>query len=188
MKKSIVIAAAMALALCGCGAKGAEQTATQTTEETTEATTETKTEMANPWSEAKTADEAGQSAGVGYFVVPEDGTQSTIGPINWYGFQYMEGVAQADGGIGAATLTVRKGLKQDTTDVSGDYNKYAYSWTQQVDVWEVTCFGNEEGKAMKALWLSDNFSYSIIVRGQGDLVDTFGIGQEDVAALVNAVQ
>lgn len=188
MKKGIVIAAAMALALCGCGAKGSEQAATQATEETTEATTETKTEIANPWSAATTADEAGQSAGVGYFVVPEDGTQSTIGPINWSGFQYMEGVAQADGFIGVAGLTVRKGLKQDTSDVSGDYNKYAYSWTQQVDFWEVQCFGNEEGKAMKAIWLSDNFSYSILVRGQGDLVDTFGIGEEDVTALVNGVQ
>ena len=41
---------------------------------------------------------------------------------------------------------------------------------------------------MKAVWLSDNFSYSITVRGQGDLYDTYGLGAEDVVALVTAIQ
>ena len=46
----------------------------------------------------------------------------------------------------------------------------------------------EDGKTMKAIWQSDNFSYSIMVRGQGDLHDTFGLGPDDTAALVKAVQ
>ena len=146
------------------------------------------TGMANPWTDVETADEAADGAGVGYFLVPEENMDTTGGIVNWYGFQYMEGIAEADGAIGAAELTVRKGLKQDTTDVSGDYTEYAYEWTQQTEDWEVECFGNEEGRAMKAIWLSDNFSYSIMVRGQGDLYDVYGLDEEAVRALVASIQ
>lgn len=144
--------------------------------------------MANPWVQADTPDEAAQAAGVGYFLVPEENAETANGPVNWYGFKYMKGIAEADGAIGAAELTVRKGLKQDTKDVSGDYTEYAFAWTQVADDWEVSCFGNEEGKMMKAIWLSDNFSYSIMVRGQGDAYDTYGIDAASVDALVAAIQ
>ena len=100
----------------------------------------------------------------------------------------MEGIAEADGAIGAAELTVRKGLKQDTDDVSGDYTEYALEWTVESDDWQVTCYGNEENKAMKAIWLSDNFSYSILVRGQGDIYDTYGLDEEAIDALVTMIQ
>ena len=43
-------------------------------------------------------------------------------------------------------------------------------------------------KTMKAIWISDNFSYSILVRGQGDLFDTFGLDADVIAALVAAIQ
>ena len=144
--------------------------------------------MANPWAEADTPDEAAEGAGVGYFMVPEEDMETSGGPVNWYGFQYMEGIAEADGAIGAAELTVRKGLKQDTEDVSGDYTAYAFEWTQEVDGWEVSCFGNEEGRTMKAIWLSDNFSYSVMVRGQGDMYDTYGVDEDAISALVTAIQ
>ena len=144
--------------------------------------------IANPWTEVKTAEEAADGAGVGYFTVPEENTETTRGPVNWYGFQYMEGIAEADGAIGAAELTVRKGLKQDTEDVSGDYTEYALEWTVESDGWQVTCCGNEENKAMKAIWLSDNFSYSILVRGQGDLCDTYGLDEAAIDTLVTMIQ
>lgn len=144
--------------------------------------------MANPWIDAETPDEAAEGAGVGYFMVPEENMETAVGPVNWYGFQYMEGIAEADGAIGVAELTVRKGLKQDTEDVSGDYTEYAFEWTAEVDGWQVTCFGNEEGKTMKAVWLSDNFSYSIMVRGQGDTYDTYGLNEEIIDALVKEIQ
>ena len=41
---------------------------------------------------------------------------------------------------------------------------------------------------MKAVWLSDNFSYSIMVRGQGDYYTIYGLCEEDVIALVTAIQ
>ena len=144
--------------------------------------------MANPWIEAKTAEEAADGAGVGYFMVPEENTETARGPVNWYGFQYMEHIAEADGAIGVAEMTVCKGLKQDTHDVSGDYTDYARQWTIEADGWQVTCFGNEADKAMKAIWLSDNFSYSIMVRGQGDAYDTYGLDEETIAALVAMIQ
>ena len=144
--------------------------------------------MANPWTKAETADEAAQGAGVGYFMVPEENMETTGGPVNWSGFQYMENIAEADGWVGTAELTVRKGLKQDTEDVSGDYTEYAFAWMQEVDGWQVSCFGNEEGRTMKAIWVSDNFSYSIMIRGQGDIYDTYGVDTEAIAALVAAIQ
>ena len=193
MKRTIAIAAAltMALTLPAC-ASNSQDAAKTDASETGEATN-----IANPWNSVETAQEAAAGAGVGYFEVPADDTQSSIGPINWYGYQYMEYLAEADGAIGAAELTVRKGINAerapedvsyDGNDVSGDYTEYAYTWDMDVDDWKVTCFGNEDGKTMKAIWQSDNFSYSIMVRGQGDTSDTFGLGAEDTAALVKAVQ
>ncbi len=153
-----------------------------------EAEEEAEAGMANPWSDAETAEEAAEGAGVGYFLVPENGTEVIGGRIDWFGFRYMDRLAEADGAVGAAELTVRKGLKQDSEDVSGDYTEYAYTWTQEADGWEVTCYGNEEGRMMKAVWLSDNFSYSVMVRGQGDFYTIYGLGAEDVIALVTAIQ
>ena len=193
MRKTIAIAAALAMALTmtSCASKSQEST------ETNAAETGESTSIANPWTSVETAQEAADGAGVGSFEVPADGTQSSIGPINWYGYQYMDYLAEADGAIGAAELTVRKGINAekapedvsyDGNDVSGDYTEYAYTWDMDVDDWKVTCFGNEDGKTMKAIWQSDNFSYSIMVRGQGDLHDTFGLGSDDTTAIIKAVQ
>jgi len=57
----------------------------------------------------------------------------------------------------------------------------------QAGDWEVTCSGNEEGKTMKAIWTSDNFSYCILVKGQGGLADTYGLSDGDIATLVGAI-
>lgn len=151
--------------------------------------------IANPWTDAETSEAAAEGAGVGYFNVPEENATTSVGPINWYGFQYMDMLAEADGAVGVAELTVRKGVKKpaepvsyDTSDVSGDYTAYKYEWEMEVGDWQVTCFGNEDGKTMKAIWTSDNFSYAIMVRGQGDESETFGLGAEDTAAIVEAVE
>lgn len=188
MQKTIAIAAAltMALALPACTSKPQESTPTDDTSEATS--------VANEWTKVDTPQEAADGSDLGNFEMPADGTEVSIGPINWYGYQYTNLLAEADGAVGAAELTLRKGVKRpadpvsyDTNDVSGDYTEYKYTWDIDVDDWTVTCFGNEDGKAMKALWQSDNFSYSIVVRGQGDLYDTFGLGEEDTAAIVKAV-
>ena len=169
MKKSVFVLASviMLLVLVVCGAGTAE-------EEVSAAVG-----LANPWTEAATAEEAADGAGVGYFLVPEENMETTGGQVNWFCFQYMEHIAE---------LTVRKGLKQDGEDVSGDYTEYAFAWMQEADGRDVSCFGNEEGRTMKAIWISDNFSYSIMVRGQGDIYDTYGLDEEAIGALVAAIQ
>ena len=183
MKKLIliVLAAALLLSLTACGGGSAKQ-------QEAEKPAENSAGMANPWSDVETPEAAAEGAGVGYFQVPEGGTELTGGRVDWAVFRCMNHLAEAIGYVGAAELRVRKGLKQESEDVSGDYGEYAFEWTQEADGWPVKCFGNEEGKMMKAIWLSDNFSYSITVRGQGDIQDVYGLGAEDVVALVTAIQ
>ena len=151
--------------------------------------------MPNPWTEADSAKAAADGAGVGYFTLPDAGTEVVGGPIGWDNYRYMDLLAEANGYVGAAELTVRKGVNRpdhevsyDTTDVSGDYTAYAHEWTIETNGWQIRCFGNEEGRVMKAIWSSDNFSYCILVRGQGDIRDVYGLGADDIAALVDAIE
>ena len=151
--------------------------------------------MPNPWAEADSAEAAAEGAGVGYFTLPEAGMELVGGPIGWDNYRYTDLLAEATGYVGTAELTVRKGVNRpdhdvgyDTADVSGDYTAYAYEWTIEAGGWQVRCFGNEEGRAMKAIWSSDNFSYCILVRGQGGLRDVYGLGSDDIASLVDAIE
>ena len=41
---------------------------------------------------------------------------------------------------------------------------------------------------MKAVWVTDNFSYSIMVRGQGDEYETYGIEADALEALAGAIE
>ena len=183
MKKIIAILIAMVtvLALAACAAEKPAEQESETEEEE-------NVGMANPWTEAGSAAAAAEGAGVGEFVLPEEGTETAIGPVNFWAFRSMAGLAEAEGGVGAAELTVRKGLTAKIgEDVSGDYTEYAETWTADVDGQEVTCKGNVEDQAMDVLWSAGDYSYCIYVRGQGDDDATFGLGGDDVAALVAAI-
>ena len=184
MKKrimSFLLVTAVILALVGCNAGNVAPTSE------TPADSE-NAGMANPWTEVDDAQSAADGAGVGYFVVPETGEQAGM-LIYIDMFRYMEGIAEASGSVGAAELIIRKGLKQNGEDVSGDYHEYNYDWTfESKDGFVIKCYGNEEGKAMKTLWVSDNFSYSIYVMGQGDDSDTYGLSDEEIKYLVEEVQ
>ena len=151
--------------------------------------------MANPWTEADSAEAAAEGAGLGYFKLPEAGMEVGGGPVGWDNYRYMDLLAEANGYVAAAELTVRKGVNRpdhdvgyDTDDVAGDYTAYAHEWTMEVNGWQVRCFGNEEGRTMKAIWASDNFSYCILIRGQGDLRDVYGLGADEIAALISAIE
>jgi hypothetical protein len=210
MKKlvSLIFALAMVLALSACGQSAApaqeaaqssgvaSQSVQTESAEASEAVSQSGEAegssegagMANPWTVVDTAAAAAEGAGVGSFQLPEDMTETSGGPVGWTEFQYMEGIAEAYGGIGAAELTARKGLAQDGEDVSGDYTEYAYQWTQDVNGIQVSCSGNEEGKTMKGVWTANDYSYSIMVRGQGDIYDTYGIDADAVQLLVETIQ
>ena len=195
MKKTLALTLIAALVLltfaaCGNSAPAATEPAADPAAE------EESTEIANPWTQAENAQAAADGAGVGYFNLPENGTVlEEGGSVDFTDYQYTKLLAEADGYVGTAELVVRKGVKQpaeevayDTADVSGDYTEYTCSWDMEAAGWQVHCFGNEDGRAMKAIWTSDNFSYSVMVRGQGDIADTYGLSGDDMAALVGAIE
>ena len=184
MKKriAIILSLAMMFGAASCGTKteetaSAEETASieeiSAAETSGASETEASAEIPNPWSDADDASAAASGAGVGYFVVPSDGTDTDIGPVSWDGFRYTDRLAEAYGYIGVCSVTIRKGLNQDTDDVSGDYNDYAYEWDLEADGWLVHCRGN---------------AYSISIRGQGDEYDSFGIDEYLVDSLVSQIQ
>ena len=200
MKKkiAIILTTAIMLGMTAC-ASTPEQTdvnesaPAETSAVTQEATAETTaadpgTGMPNPWTEVDTATAAAEGAGVSFFVVPSEGTDTDAGPVHWDLFQYMDGIAEAQGSLGTASLTIRKGAGTDNEDISGDYNDYAYEWQLEADGWLVNCRGNEDGQAMLITWVTDNNAYCIIIRGQGDLYDTYGIDEYMVDTLVSGIQ
>lgn len=199
MKKriAIILSLAMMFGAASCGSKTEETASAEETASIEEVSaaetsgapeTEASAEIPNPWSDADDASAAASGAGVGYFVVPSDGTDTDIGPVSWDGFRYTDRLAEAYGYIGVCSVTIRKGLNQDTDDVSGDYNDYAYEWDLEADGWLVHCRGNVDGQAMLITWISDNFAYSISIRGQGDEYDSFGIDEYLVDSLVSQIQ
>ena len=144
--------------------------------------------LANPWTEVDDAQAAADGAGVGYFMVPENKEYNgDVFHITEY--DYMEHLAQASGLVGSAELVIRKGLNQDTDDVSGDYNDYKYNWSfESADGFTINCFGNVEGKTIKAIWISNNFAYSVNVFGNGDDSETYGLSDETMKIIVELIQ
>ncbi len=144
--------------------------------------------LANPWHEVDDAQAAADGAGVGYFMVPEN-KEYNGNAFCITEYDYMEHIAQATGLVGSAELVIRKGLNQDSEDISGDYNDYKYNWSfTSADGFEINCFGNAEGKTIKAIWVSDNFSYSVNVFGQGDESETYGLSDETMKIIVELIQ
>lgn len=202
MKKILVIATALAMtfALAACSGGASSQSSASASSASASASSESASAsdatagLANPWHDAATADAAAEGAGVDTFQVPAEGTTLECGQVFWHNFQYMEGLAEGDGDFGAAQFVIRKGLKSaeqeigdGIADVSGDYTVYKFAWDADVDGKQVKCYGNEDGRAMKATWTDGDYSYSIMARGQGDDEETFGLSANDVATLVNAI-
>ena len=190
MNRIFAVASTLALALtlgaCAAAPSNSEPTVPE----------EEQSELANPWTQVDTAQAAADGAGVGYFNLPENGTVlEEGGPVDFTDFQYTKLLAEADGYAGTAELVVRKGVNRpaeevayDTDDVSGDLTEYAHSWDMEAAGWQVKCYGNEEWRVMKAVWHSDNFSFSFTVRGQGDIADTYGLSESDAATLIDSIE
>lgn len=184
---TIVLAAAVATVFAGCSTT--EETVIGETEVSVEQTQVQETasgtvNMANPWTDVDTMDEAAEGAGVGSLIFTEDGTETAAGLLTWHAYRYMEGIAEVDGVIGSADITVRKGLAS-LGDISGDYNTYNYTWELEVDDITVNCSGNAEGEAMLFTWTNGDYNYSVVVRGQGDVADTYGLASDTIGPLVS---
>ena len=169
------------LALAGCGAaKQDEGGAEGQPAEESEEQSEEQAGMANPWSDAKSAEEAGKGANVGDFKV--EGIKTSLGvtgkapectPV---AYRYMKGMAEAEFGIAAVEMTIRKAdsgqVDFGDSDCSGDYNEYKHQWTQKAST--------------KTVWYDGKYSYSIMAIGAGG-DDDYGLSKKDVKALVSAL-
>lgn len=154
-----------------------------------------ETGLANPWTDVNTAEAAAEGAGVGTFTLPSFDTELEGGEAGFLGYRYMDQLAEADGYVGAAELTIRKGVNDpdnssgyDAADVSGDYTAYEHEWDADADGITMKCFGNEDGRTMKAIWSADDYSYSIMIRGQGDVRETYGLSSDDIVKLAAAIK
>ncbi len=147
-----------------------------------------ETGMANPWSTADSLEAAAEGAGIDGFMVPE-GDEISLGKIELAEARYMEGLAEACIEFPAVEMRIRKGDASVASDgdISGDYNEYANSWTQNIKGLEVTCFGNREGDATKTIWHLDDTCYSITAYGLGGDTD-YGLSADDLNTLINGIQ
>jgi hypothetical protein len=149
---------------------------------------EASTGMANPWQTADTPEAAAEGAGLDGFSVAEASVLS-IGEVKVEECRYMDGLAEVRMPVGAVDMTIRKGRADVATDgdISGDYNEYAHTWTQNIKGLEVTCFGNREGEATKTIWQVDDTCFAILAYGAGG-DDDFGLNPDDINSLINGIQ
>ncbi|MBR2547350.1 MAG: hypothetical protein IKF07_04075 [Eubacterium sp.] len=182
----MVMAFAMMFTMAGCS-KPAEEPQPEETEQ------EENAGVANPWTDVATAEEAAEGAGVETFECA--GIETSLGTTEPQGYRWMEGMAEAEFPIAAVEMTIRKGTqaaaddaaKNGMGDISGDYNDYKYTWTQNVGDVTAQCSGNREGESTNTTWQSGDYYYSITAFGAGG-DDDFGLSEKDVAALVGAIK
>ena len=205
MKKLLVVmslATAIALALLGCGGgassaassaadtSAAETSAAEASAAETSEETGAQTGMANPWSDVASAEEAAAGAGFDSFSTPV-GLETSLGVIEeeWATYRCMEGIAEVHAPVAAVELFVRKGVASaaESGDISGDYNTYANTWTENINGMEVTCFGNREGEATKSIWSAGDMCYCVLAYGAGGDTD-FGLRSDDLNLIVSATQ
>ena len=142
------------------------------------------------WTEAATAEEAVQGAGIDA-VADMNGTVISLGELGTMGdvtYKYMDGAVQVSCPAAAVEMFVIKAKASTVNgDASFDAAEYAHEWTQDVDGQEVKCFGNREGEATKTIWTAGDYSYAVLAYGAGG-DDDYGLGAEDVAIMVKAVK
>lgn len=147
-----------------------------------------ESEIANPWSTADSLEAAAEGAGIDGFSIPE-GAEISLGTVELTEARFMDGLAEAYVAFPAVDMTIRKGKASvaENGDISGDYNEYANTWTQNIKGLEVTCFGNREGDATKTIWQVDDTDYSITAYGMGGDTD-YGLSADDLNSLINGIQ
>ena len=199
MKKLLVVACAalFAFVLAGC-ASGSSTSASASAESgsgsaSAEATSSAaasdsgsaeSTGLANPWSDADSAEAAAQGAGIDSFELGDNlgmADKTLFDPT----YRYMDDIAEATLQGGAFDVTVRKSMHQAGQMLSGDYNDYPELWTTTIDGIEITCHGYKEGVATAFEWCNDG-NYSVFFRGLGG--ENMGVDEEDIAAIIQSVK
>ncbi len=140
------------------------------------------------WTKGSSTSEAAQVAGFEEFVLPEPDSQLQNGPVGTWLIRSMKGRIVAKGSVGPAQIEVMKGIYAGNGDISSDEREYAHTWYLDVNGMEVRCQGNVEGQAHKTVWIDGNYSYCIMIWGQGEYYLDFGLGAQDIAALVATIK
>lgn len=199
MKKLLVAACAVlfALALAGCASSGSSNASSNaasgsssassneaSSSAASAASSSESTGLANPWSDADSAEAAAQGAGVDSFELGDNlgMTDKTLFDPT---YRYMDDIAEATLQGGAFDVTVRKSMHQGGQMLNGDYNDYPEFWTTTIDGVEVTCHGYKEGVATAFEWC-DDANYSVLFRGLGG--ENMGVEEADIAAIVKNVK
>ena len=180
---SLLLVMMLSLSICSCGNEKTEES-----QGVPPSKVEEGVETANPWSTAKSLQEAAEKAGLEKFSIPE-GAEISLGPIRIKEYRYMDGIAEAYIPFPAVDMSIRKGTEAalaESGDISGDYNEYAYEWTQDINGTEVRCFGNREGEATKTMWNEVNNYFSITAYGMGGDTD-YGLSAGDLNILISEI-
>ena len=143
--------------------------------------------MANPWSDAASAEEAAKGAGIDSFALPQ-GAIADLGEPIAVTYRYMDGMAEAYYEFPASAITVRTAKigKDDTFDISGDYNTYKNEWTENIANIPVACAGNREGESTKTYWGEGSVAHSLFAEGLGGDED-FGLNTKRLTVFVEAM-
>ena len=195
MKKLLVVACAalFAFALAGCASNSSSSASASAASGSSSAAASSATSssssaesvgIANPWSDADSAEAAAQGAGVGSFELGDNlgmADKTLFDPT----YRYMDDVAEATLQGGAFDVTVRKSMYQSGQMLSGDYNNYPEFWMTTIDGIEVSCHGYEAGVATAFEWC-DDANYSVIFRGLGG--ENMGVDETEIAAIIKNVK
>ena len=145
--------------------------------------------MANPWSDAASAEEAARGAGLDAFPLPTAEIADLGKPFD-VTYRYMDGMAEARFEFPASAVTARtaKSDGSESSDISGDYTKYAHEWTEYIDNVPIACAGNREGDSTKTYWRTDDgLAHSLVAEGLGGDMD-FGLNTERLTVFVEAME
>ena len=203
MRKRIVIAGALslALALSACGGAqqpaqepaaeeeaAAEETAEEVVEE--EATEEAAEEEADQgpiieWANATSAEEAAKGAGFERFGVID---KFTLGDLEFANpsFSYAGGVAQAMYETPATAVFIRKAEGYYDTPLSDRaLDEFAAHWTKTIGSIEVNCYGPARGAVTVATWTDGFRSYGITFQGLGG--EEMSMDTDELEVLVKGI-
>ena len=181
----MVAVAASLVALAGCSSPANNGSSSAGSE-----ASNSSASMANPWSDAASAEEAAKGAGLDAFALPE-GEIADLGKPIEVTYRFMDGMAEARYEFPASALTVRtaKIAPEDSLDISGDYNTYANEWTETIANKQIACAGNRKGDSTKTYWGEDDAdrAHSIVAEGLGGDED-FGLNTERLTVFVEAMK
>ena len=146
-----------------------------------EATDGGHADMPNPWSVAKTPEEAAAGAVLDRFVLPEVFGCAEFSQEDRR-LTYTDGLAVAVYYNGTDVLEIRKGA--GSQNVSGDYNAYAETRTVNFNGLEILCFG-QDGQIRLARWEFGGNSYSLAFNTTD--LSRPGLTEDQVTFLVNQI-